>query len=534
MDYVRVKEEPVDEPPSDRRIPDAFLQFRRENEEIISLHVNELEERAIRGAVGRYHHRKVLREKFGDNDSNSSAAQLSEDVEMEEVGKAGKEEGKERLNSDEELARRRREQARRKRARSEKKRRKRGPVPADTWLPKVSDTVMDAVEAEPSSLCRKKHQMGFIGSVKKGEVFIDENNVIQVKQAEETPQRTEPEDPNQEEDLSLIVQEYFLKNDDPPTGDPENVLDACSDKVVFPSNIYDLSLRKDPEVRKKGVSVPQARDLYEQLSRMLIGERTERECIYFTEMHLQQMTSVGEEFTPVIAQLARDRQHNVPISMLTDRDRLHSNLERHSRAMEEMFLREPLPGERPCVEGDQCEGYMIPGAFKRVALVEYQTMEEIMYHREHGKWRGKRKHCIMCMRKLASFGYFFIKSQCVAYDSSMLDVGSCMADKRSKPLIIAPFSNLVGQDEYSIWDVIISSSSKYLGLIEPVVIHVRWRYQQEMRDGVAYFVQKYEKPQRNLDSRDTSEFGADWTSGLLSCPRAQTPYSPPAGIPLLP
>lgn len=490
------------------------------------MHSNELEERTIRGAVGRYHQRKILREKFGETDSTSTPPVGDDDVEMEDTAPDSKRDGKERLNSDEELARRKREQARRKRARSEKKRRKRAPVPSDTWIPKVADSVLEPTELRAEDYCRQKHQMGFIGSVKKGEVYIDENDVIQVKQDSTCAQDQDPGEASQEEDLSLIMQEYFLKNPEPVVGDAEHVMAACENKVVFPGTIYDLSLRKNPKIRKIGVSVPQARDLYEQLSRMLIGERTERECIYFTEMHLQQMTSVGEEFTPIISQLARDRQHNVPISMLSDREKLHSNLERHSRAMEEMFLREPLPGERPCVEGDQCEGYMIPGAFKKVALVEYQTMEEIMHYREHGKWRGNRKHCLMCMRKLASFAYFFIKSQCVAYDTSMLDVGSCVADKRSKPLIIAPFSNLVGQDEYSIWDVIISSSSKYLGLIEPVVIHVRWRYEQELRDGVVYFVQKYEKPQRNLDCRDTSAFDADWTSGRSTFQPAQTSHSP--------
>lgn len=582
MEYVKIKKEPGVENDDDPEIVmlrkcNNLISLRNSKTNIIPRRVNELDERSISSAVGRFHQKEMLRKTFGNNSNNQNFFGLSDSEDgslnqnhFDEFSQSGKNEGEDTyelskseetikkngvlsisknntVNMDVKLAQRRREQKMTKEKRSDKKRRRRNPIPSDTWLSKVSDTLLEPTKLEEEDMIRKpvnKLQAGFIGGSKQGEVYFDADGIIHTK----TPPPIEEQkkftsysfenptamdiDP-QEEDLSLIMQEYYMKKPERAVNsDGNSILERASGKVMYQDDTTVLTALDEPDPKKKkkifdrGISVPETHDLHQKLSRILIGERTMEECRLLTEAHLQQMTTVNEEFTMIIDMLMRDRQYNIPIHSLGPIDKYLATLIRHTRAMEEPYLRQVLPGERPCVEGDECEGRNVPGCTVKVTCPEFQTMEEVMYFQKNGKWRGDPKHCLMCLRSLATFAHFYVKSQCLAYNSSMLRMSDCISEKMMEPLIIAPFSNIVGQGEYSPWDVILSLSNRFTGLFEPVVFHVRRRYIQVKRNGIYYFEQTYEKPDRNLECRDTWDCDESWLNEISNLQQEASPYHP--------
>lgn len=564
-DFLKIKIEPGlgdNEEELLIRKSDYLYSLREQKEYITPERPNPLEEQTISGAIGRYNHYEQLRKTFGNDTVLSNSADtnvsrfmlMSDDSNCEETWVKGSP----TINSDEELAKRKRMQKHIKEKRSDKKKRKRRPIPSDTWLTKVSDSLSAPEELTDRDVIRKpptKHHIGFIGGVDRDELSIDGEGNVHIKASGEAmrdiqEKKCRKDSELQEEDLSLIMQECYLKRVAPMPDEQETVVDTMSMKIGQPNSAAEITalkmqsrmevetahidaaskdkpkkvreraekkikdmrsetVKQVDDIRSNGISIPETHDLFSKLSHMLIGERTERECILLTEMHLQQMTSIGEEFTDILEMLMREKQYNLPFHSLGPVDKYLARLRQHTRVLEESFLRQPLGGERECVEGDQCEGRMVPYTEMPITLVEYQPMEEVMHYRRTGEWRGNRKHCIMCLRKITCFAYFYIKSQCVAYDQNMLHKNECISEKVMKPLVIAPFSNIVGEGEYSPWDVMVSTTTRFLGLLEPVVIHVRWRYKQVKRDGIIFYEQTYERPDRNLQCRDTLDCDDD-------------------------
>lgn len=623
MEYVRIKKEPGlddDENPESVFLKkrNQFLQLHASNIDIVPVKTNDLEERTISGAIGRYQQRELLKHQYGEKTSipsifdlsdeenedvsgsesgsgtammddskqfTSSPSELKSDREIKAVvktetkGKGSGEDEKDdnsNLNLDVNLAKKKRQTSRAKERRTDNKRRKRNPLPTDTWLNKVSDSINMPQPLTDNDLIRppkrNKYQFGFIGGLSnEDDIFIDENGLIQTtthvpettsdsakqtgskkskaKKGTKTSNSKRDETGNadgedfqkseidpQEEDLSLVLQEYYMKKDRTSDSniDEGSVLNnvVSRGKMIHPNDTTFLSLVKETEQKKKdeivrrGVSVPKAQDLYSKLSRMLIGERTEKQCILLTEAHLQQMTTVNEEFANIINMLMRNQQYNTPIRSLGNLGKFRAVIIRHLRSMEEPYLRQPIRGERPCIEGDDCEGRQIPGSPVKITCVEYQPMEEIRHYNQTGEWRGPQKHCLMCIRRLATFAYFYVKSQCIAYNSSMLRVNDRISDKDKEPMMIVPFSNIVGEGEYSPWDVLLSPPTQYTGLLEPIVYQDRRKYQQVVRNGVYYFEQKYEKPDRNLECRDTWDYDESWKKEISDLRQMETSYCP--------
>jgi hypothetical protein len=142
-------------------------------------------------------------------------------------------------------------------------------------------------------------------------------------------------------------------------------------------------------------------------------------------------------------------------------------------------------------------------AFERFALVEYQPPEVREQFQCTRKWPEKQGMCIMCRRKYAGAVYYNILSRCTAYDFSSVEQSASVrnmteGDRPNKPLMISQFANLVGQGEYSPWNVLISGLSQYIPLFKPIVLHHRYMYKQVKKNGIWYFEQNYYKPQRSL------------------------------------
>lgn len=196
---------------------------------------------------------------------------------------------------------------------------------------------------------------------------------------------------------------------------------------------------------------------------------------------------------------------SVPLKLLPDIDAYFANVRPISRAEEERYLRAPRlhKGERECVNGKDCEGFFIVGALNAFALVEYQNPEVREEHAATGRWPVPVAHCIMCRRRAVNYIFFNILSRCAAYDYSSVEQAMASRYESSRatvrrPVAIAPFCNVVGADEYSMWDVIVGDLSQCIPLFGPVVIHRRDKYHSVLRDGEWWYEQTYTRPVRNL------------------------------------
>lgn len=151
------------------------------------------------------------------------------------------------------------------------------------------------------------------------------------------------------------------------------------------------------------------------------------------------------------------------------------------REEERDLLREPTGHERPCVNGKNCEGTMIPGA-KKVVLKEACSHAEVQEFYRTGQWPEARRPCRMCARRAINQDYYNTRAN-----------GECIRPDA----VLHTFCNIVNAEgEYSAQDVIMASSTAYHGVIAPVPIHCRLWYRQRVgEDGLLYYEQPgYAKP----------------------------------------
>ena len=149
------------------------------------------------------------------------------------------------------------------------------------------------------------------------------------------------------------------------------------------------------------------------------------------------------------------------------------------RAYEDSFLREALNNERQCINGERCEGMMVPCASPCVLREFYLPGQQAPQ---------QRTMCLMCRRMEISRLFF-------SFEAGEKDV--CPS------VHVASHYNIVGvPGEYCSRDVIVSSG-KYTGLCMPVVLHLRSAYEQEIVNGVRWYRQTHLCDPAN-DASDTS------------------------------
>jgi hypothetical protein len=143
------------------------------------------------------------------------------------------------------------------------------------------------------------------------------------------------------------------------------------------------------------------------------------------------------------------------------------------RFEEEVLLRTPRPelGERPCKNGNKCEGL-------RVARDDCSVLREIVYPEEHewhmrspgrSQWKhlatdppAPRRRCLMCERRAVGIAW----GQALASNMDVCDRG----------VYITNICNIVNMpNEYDLMDVY-SCTTNFTGLYAPVVRHDRWSY----------------------------------------------------------
>jgi hypothetical protein len=385
------------------------------------------------------------------------------------------------LNEDEKRTQKKTIQDFDKRVRTDKKRHKRNQVnESESWLNQAMQVIPPPVRTSDDLL--RRADIGFIGNVPPENIQRDADGFYIDSTRSSSSSNVSvmhPAEPDEDfrTDLPLVLQKYFISHPG-----------SASGSVAESSSTHSISV--PPPLMPNGDYELQP-----------IASTHHNVC----ERHLQAMSNKGGQYSFIINLLMHERQCNVPIEMLPEVDTYLADIRDISRSEEESFLRQPIPGrhERECVEGENCEGFHVTHAYVRFALVEYQPPEIREEFQRTRKWPEKQGMCIMCRRKYANFVFFNILSRCTSYDHSSIEQAASTrnmteASAASKPLMISSFANFVGQGEYSPWDIQISGISQYVPLFKPVVLHLRYKYRQEKRNGIWYFVQNYYKPQRNL------------------------------------
>ncbi len=222
--------------------------------------------------------------------------------------------------------------------------------------------------------------------------------------------------------------------------------------------------------------------------------------------YLYSLRHAAEEMGEILGQFGYKEHFGMPKSKLAEVPQFYANIAVRTRADEERFLREPIDKERPCAEGDACEGNMIcTGGF---TLVEYPNPEHTAFFRKNGYYpEGSRANlCVMCSRNALFFLYSYVNSFCRSYKTSMVapveEGGPSQKDKarlnipeKFQPLMLCNFTNLLGPGEYAPSSCITSGASQQYKAIPGVfVIHSRLNYSIEVVDTVKWYIQHYPKP----------------------------------------
>lgn len=139
-----------------------------------------------------------------------------------------------------------------------------------------------------------------------------------------------------------------------------------------------------------------------------------------------------------------------------------------SKVYEESYMREPLPGERPCVMGERCECMYID------RNAPFVGTEFVLPGEEVSSGTDDPRMCVLCYRRT---------TQKLFYDV-------CYSGKRVQGLI-QHYGNLCNQPgEYARECMLICPpGSQWQGMPVPVMSHQRNRYRVVVRAGVKYLQQ---------------------------------------------
>ncbi len=162
----------------------------------------------------------------------------------------------------------------------------------------------------------------------------------------------------------------------------------------------------------------------------------------------------------IASMLSRDRHVDVP------HDHVRQTIVPVTRAYEESFLCAPhQPEHRPCVKGDACEGLHL----QYTGSHGFVLREFLLPGEDPPQEPGM---CLLCTRC----------SVMEVYNTIRASNGSCHPD-----MVISRHWNLTGvAGEYRREDCIVSDSTYYEGLIEPIALHSRNNYRSIRRDGIDY------------------------------------------------
>ena len=166
----------------------------------------------------------------------------------------------------------------------------------------------------------------------------------------------------------------------------------------------------------------------------------------------------------------------LPLDMCTHAKDMREFVQVVPRAYENEYLREPLKKERCCAMDEKCEGLKIYAmGSNRFILREFLLPSEAKQAKKDGHLPKERRLCLLCKRTEIEKAFYNIKMDGMAVKHKV---------------ILSDYRNIVGvPGEYCIEDTIVTSTKKYEGLLDPVVLHSRDLYKIVTEDGVRKLVQ---------------------------------------------
>ncbi len=144
-----------------------------------------------------------------------------------------------------------------------------------------------------------------------------------------------------------------------------------------------------------------------------------------------------------------------------------------TRQYEESFLREPKQNERPCVNGDSCEGLFISTTDKGFILREYLLPSQYKKFLESNTLPSQPQMCLLCRR--AAVTRMYVNARADAEESCAL-----ISDIRN-------YVSICG--EYTIDQCLLPTSHGHVGLYDPVIAHCRKNYTAKRISGIKYYKQ---------------------------------------------
>lgn len=180
-----------------------------------------------------------------------------------------------------------------------------------------------------------------------------------------------------------------------------------------------------------------------------------------------------QDFPYVRALLLKDQTCGL---LREDREKLRASIEVVSRKYEEDRLREPIGSERPCIQGNECEGLKCSKIEdQNFILVEFLLPSEQAEYDRMGNYPQEQRMCLMCKRSHIARAFVNIRADSMGV---------------REDAILQDYRNVVGiPGEYCLKDCIVTSKSIWEGLTDPVVLHVRTAYKYKEVDGVKHYEQ---------------------------------------------
>jgi hypothetical protein len=208
----------------------------------------------------------------------------------------------------------------------------------------------------------------------------------------------------------------------------------------------------------------------------------------FLEKYLICTTGSSDKFVHVRKMLLGTPQNTIPLASIPYVEKYLEVMDPWRRENEEKFLlRVPVGQERRCLNDDECEGTMIPGAAHKVILREAYSYKDLDTFMRTQAWPSKRRPCRMCARKAIGSDYFNFRGN--------------RESVKAEGMIHDHYNFINTEGEYAAQDVIMSSSVTHHGMFAPVVIHCRLYYRQHVdSSGVVYYDQfGYARPGSDCD-----------------------------------
>lgn len=514
MALLRIKEEPRDDEEIEHNSSHSMLGFAQRSS-INSVGIRELQRRNqlnLEHAQATQNRRENIRKRCSKSsiDPESSSSSRSILIEDEDVC----------MNSDEERSRKASEAKYNKDLERQSKRARRKTNPPDEWKETLDQMRQDNVTLSRDDLVRKC-EPGSIATIDKTELVMDEKGLLQV-QATITPRITGKKNKTHigyPPEVPLAAQQKYVPLEpvisegvretlaqisaSKPNEKPILVVDDKRGAVNVPMTSYHLATNLTPANIANGVTVPNSFEINPRSSDMtdlMLCSRTDDQGRLFSEQFLQEVMCSPEDRNFIYNKLRKTSLFNCPLSRVGAIDDYLSYMTTHTRLVNEQMSRECYPNERPCIEGLRCVGRRIPHS-EPITLVEYFSMEDMEDLRKTGNWTKPRRHCILCKWDQATKTAFNVLAECAAYSDKMVRmrmVGETDFEPQRRALMLVDYCDVVGEKEYSPYDVMVSNLNRYIGLVAPVVIFVTKRFKQEKIDGIRHYIHDYERSNRNL------------------------------------